>query len=186
MNCCEYAVARYSSALVNSGSSFIASWKKSIAFSYLASRKARTPLFRLSRACNFAQLAAASARTSKEPNVNSFFVMAFRASLLRRNLFGHQTNLIDARALSDIDDLHHVVVHQILVAIHEHGAVVARSKNLDEFRSDIPEVIDVLVDFDDLVLVNTDHDDSVEFIRRRRRLARRRRLWNCRIEPLGR
>src|SRR4026207_2134454 len=100
-------------------------------------------------------------------------------------LRGHETDLVDAGALGDIDHFHNFVVEQFRIRIDEHDAFVTGPEDFQKGWTQLRLVVYLLIDLDDAVRVHTNDDRLVEVVRIRRRRAWRRRLWHGRIQAFG-
>ena len=89
------------------------------------------PLFRLSRACSFAQLVAARARIARKASINFVcrissmppYLPALICSVIK-------TDLVHAGSLRDVDDLDHVLIEQVGIGIDEGSTLVTGLENL--------------------------------------------------------
>src|SRR5437016_5627535 len=112
------------------GSSSTAVLKCSTASGYCALLNACIPLLMWSRARSLLQPMFAAARAHAARTRTHL-----RMLLPCLHLGGHQTYLIDARAMRDIDGFGHPLIFEVGIALHEDHALGARLEDLFEART---------------------------------------------------
>src|SRR5213082_1950098 len=83
------------------------------------------------------------------------------ASLFQR--LGNQPDLVDARALGNVDDLRHLAKRQAGITRDEHHPIVARLEDVLQTRAEHAEIDRVLVDPDPALGIDRDHDRPVDY-----------------------